>query len=313
VDPGRGDGVVADRGGSQVPDGYGCLVWSSTRSTAPAPRRPGALANTQGGGGGVDAGLRVGAGRSLPGWRHAIGPRFVSLVANRENSKATQSAGVRAGGGRDVPATTQAASQRSAQAVEATAMVAPPAGAPPGPVLAEVTKLPQDNDSGDEKAEPKPGTGTQTATAEPPTNRWRSGTWTGTSRRRWDGTRGRGSGRRYRATTSGDAARHRLGLTRRRCGRRCHWSMPLGESEERGRCPARTRLSGSRRTAVIRCCGMARGSGAAGRRAFGSPPAPTLSGGPHRRGVRWARHAAPAWPCPPAGGLVGAWQPGQGR
>jgi len=37
-----------------------------------------------------------------------------------------------------------------------TTTVAPPAGAPPGPVLAEVTKLPQD-DSGDEKPGPKPG------------------------------------------------------------------------------------------------------------------------------------------------------------
>src|SRR6266540_3149288 len=47
--------------------------------------------------------------------------RFVSLLANGGNSKATQSAGRGAGGGRDVPATTQAAPQRSAQAVVATA------------------------------------------------------------------------------------------------------------------------------------------------------------------------------------------------
>jgi hypothetical protein len=64
------------------------------------------------------------------------------------------------------------ARQRLAAARPArTTTVAPPAGAPPGPVLAEVTKLPQDNDSGDEKAGPKPGTGTETATAEPPTSR----------------------------------------------------------------------------------------------------------------------------------------------
>ena len=48
-----------------------------------------------------------------------------------------------------------------------TTTVAPPTGAPPGPVLAEVTKLPQDNDSGDEKPGPKPDTATDTATAEP--------------------------------------------------------------------------------------------------------------------------------------------------
>jgi hypothetical protein len=51
-----------------------------------------------------------------------------------------------------------------------TTTVAPPTGAPPGPVLAEVTKLPQDNHSGDEKTGPKPDTKTETATAEPPTN-----------------------------------------------------------------------------------------------------------------------------------------------
>jgi hypothetical protein len=52
-----------------------------------------------------------------------------------------------------------------------TTAVAPPTGAPPGPVLAEVTKLPQDNDSGDEKPGSKPDTETETATAEPPTKR----------------------------------------------------------------------------------------------------------------------------------------------
>jgi hypothetical protein len=51
-----------------------------------------------------------------------------------------------------------------------TTTVAPPAGAPPGPVTAEVTKLPHDNDGDDEKSEPKPDTQTETAAAEPPTN-----------------------------------------------------------------------------------------------------------------------------------------------
>jgi hypothetical protein len=51
-----------------------------------------------------------------------------------------------------------------------TTTVAPPTGAPPGPVLAQVTKLPQDNDSGDEKPGAKSNTQTETATAEPPTN-----------------------------------------------------------------------------------------------------------------------------------------------
>jgi hypothetical protein len=47
-----------------------------------------------------------------------------------------------------------------------TTTVAPPAGAPPGPVTAEVTN----NDGDDEKSEPKPDTQTETAAAEPPTN-----------------------------------------------------------------------------------------------------------------------------------------------
>jgi hypothetical protein len=51
-----------------------------------------------------------------------------------------------------------------------TTMVAPPTGAPPGPVLAEVTKLPQDNDGGDEKSGAKPDTQTETAATEPPTS-----------------------------------------------------------------------------------------------------------------------------------------------
>ena len=47
-----------------------------------------------------------------------------------------------------------------------TTTVGPPTGAPPGPVLAQVTN----NDGGDDKPGPKPDTGTETATAEPPTN-----------------------------------------------------------------------------------------------------------------------------------------------
>jgi hypothetical protein len=47
-----------------------------------------------------------------------------------------------------------------------TTTVGPPTGAPPGPVLAQVTN----NDGGDDKPGPKPDTQTETATAEPPTN-----------------------------------------------------------------------------------------------------------------------------------------------
>jgi hypothetical protein len=54
-----------------------------------------------------------------------------------------------------------------------TATVAPPAGAPPSPVLAEVTKLPQDDGGGDQpgpKTDTANDTGMETATAEPPTS-----------------------------------------------------------------------------------------------------------------------------------------------
>jgi hypothetical protein len=49
-----------------------------------------------------------------------------------------------------------------ARPARTTTTVAPPTGAPPGPVLAEVTN----NDGDDDKPGPKP----DTATAEPPTN-----------------------------------------------------------------------------------------------------------------------------------------------
>ena len=46
-------------------------------------------------GGGVDTGPRVRGSRSLPGWRHAIGPRFVSLLADREPAKQSNQQGGR--------------------------------------------------------------------------------------------------------------------------------------------------------------------------------------------------------------------------
>jgi hypothetical protein len=62
---------------------------------------------------------------------------------------------------------TAKARQRLAAARPArTTTVGPPTGAPPGPVLAQVTN----NDGGDEKPGPKPDTQTETATAKPPTN-----------------------------------------------------------------------------------------------------------------------------------------------
>ncbi len=66
--------------------------------------------------------------------------------------------------------TAKASQKLAAARPGGTTRAAPPIGAPPGPVLAEVTELPQDNDSGDGKPGPKPDTQTETATAEPPTS-----------------------------------------------------------------------------------------------------------------------------------------------
>jgi hypothetical protein len=66
--------------------------------------------------------------------------------------------------------TSKASRKLAAARPGGTTAVAPPTDAPPGPVTAEVTKLPQDNDSGDGKPGPKPDTQTETAAAEPPTS-----------------------------------------------------------------------------------------------------------------------------------------------
>jgi hypothetical protein len=99
-----------------------------------------------------------------PWWRPLVGLGLLAgwLAVSKRGRQAVKVAKEQAGKAR----------QRLAAARPARInTVAPPTGAPPGPVLAEVTKLPQDNDSGDEKAGPKPDTGTETATAAPPTNR----------------------------------------------------------------------------------------------------------------------------------------------
>jgi hypothetical protein len=103
-----------------------------------------------------------------PWWRPLVGLGLLAgwLAVSKRGRQAVKVAKEQAGKAR----------QRLAAARPArTTTVAPPTGAPPGPVLAEVTKLPQDNDSGDEKPGPKPDTETdtetETVTAEPPTNR----------------------------------------------------------------------------------------------------------------------------------------------
>jgi hypothetical protein len=60
------------------------------------------------------------------------------------------------------------AAARPGGAAATTTTVAPPTGVPPGPVLAEVTKLPGDNNDGSAGTPaPKPDTATDTAAAEP--------------------------------------------------------------------------------------------------------------------------------------------------
>jgi hypothetical protein len=65
--------------------------------------------------------------------------------------------------------TAKASRKLAAARPSGTTTVAPPTGAPPGPVPAQVTKLPND-DGDDEMPGPKPDTQTETATAEPPTS-----------------------------------------------------------------------------------------------------------------------------------------------
>ena len=98
-----------------------------------------------------------------PWWRPLVGLGLLAgwLTVSKRGRQAVKVAKEQAGKAR----------QRLAAARPArTTTVAPPTGAPPGPVLAEVTKLPRDNDSGDERPAPKPDTETETATAKPPTN-----------------------------------------------------------------------------------------------------------------------------------------------
>jgi hypothetical protein len=98
-----------------------------------------------------------------PWWRPLVGLGLLAgwLAVSKRGRQAVKVAKEQAGTAR----------QRLAAARPARiTTVAPPTGAPPGPVLAEVTKLRRDNDSGDEKPRPNPDTETEAATAEPPTN-----------------------------------------------------------------------------------------------------------------------------------------------
>jgi hypothetical protein len=102
-----------------------------------------------------------------PWWRPLVGLGLLAgwLAVSKRGRQAVKAAKEQ---------TSKARQKLAAARPARTTTVAPPTGAPPGPVTAEVTKLPQDNDGGDGKPGPKPDTATdiqtETATAEPPTN-----------------------------------------------------------------------------------------------------------------------------------------------
>jgi hypothetical protein len=97
-----------------------------------------------------------------PWWRPLVGLGLLAgwLAVSKRGRQAVKAAKEQA---------SKAGEKLAAARPGRTTTVVPPTGAPPGPVLAEVTKLPQD-DGGDEKSEPKPDTQTETTAAEPPTN-----------------------------------------------------------------------------------------------------------------------------------------------
>jgi hypothetical protein len=97
-----------------------------------------------------------------PWWRPLVGLGLLAgwLAVSKRGRQAVKAAKEQ---------TAKATRKLAAARPGGTTTVAPPTGAPPGPVLAQVTELPQD-DSGDGKPGPKPDTQTETATAEPPTN-----------------------------------------------------------------------------------------------------------------------------------------------
>jgi hypothetical protein len=94
-----------------------------------------------------------------PWWRPLVGLGLLAgwLAVSRRGRQAVKAAKEQ---------TSKVSRKLAAARPGGTSTVAPPAGAPPGPVLAQVTN----NDGGDEKSGPKPDSQTETAAAEPPTN-----------------------------------------------------------------------------------------------------------------------------------------------
>jgi hypothetical protein len=99
-----------------------------------------------------------------PWWRPLVGLGLLAgwLAVSKRGRQAVKAAKEQ---------TAKASRKLAAARLGGTTTVVPPTGAPPGPVPAQVTKLPHDNDDGDDEMPgPKPDTQTETATAEPPTS-----------------------------------------------------------------------------------------------------------------------------------------------
>jgi hypothetical protein len=143
------------------------LAWLAPRHQAAVrfiPREQGNSKATQSAGAEVDVMSRQRPKQRRkparrPWWRPLVGLSLLAgwLAVSKRGRQAVKVAKEQTAKARQKLATTRPAR---------TTTVGPPTGAPPGPVLAQVTN----NDGGDNKPGPKPDTQTETATAEPPTN-----------------------------------------------------------------------------------------------------------------------------------------------
>jgi len=224
-----------------------------------------------------------------PWWRPLVGLGLLAgwLAVSKRGRQA-----VKAGKEQTAKASRKLAAARPG----GTTTVAPPIGAPPGPVLAEVTKPPRTTAATASRDRRRPPRRRPRRRNRPPAS---SAAAPGPGRRGAAGTARVGWVWAARPGNDlGDAARHRLGVDAPTV---CAVDA-TGDSEEPGRCPGRTRLAGSRRSAVMRYSRMARrfrcGPAVA---PSGRLPAPDLvRRAPPPGSTVSARHAAPAWSCPSA-------------
>jgi hypothetical protein len=132
-----------------------------------------------------------------PWWRPLVGLGLLAgwLAVSKRGRQAVKAAKEQ---------TAKASRKLAAARPGGTTTVAPPTGAPPGPVPAQVTKLPHDNDDGDDEMPgPKPDTRRRPRRLNRPPASSPAASGQGGSRRRWNGTRRLGSRRRYRQRPRG--------------------------------------------------------------------------------------------------------------